>query len=191
MNEKVNQIINMIKALEHELADELDKARERINYQLVDRKIRFEREVLLQHRKLKIGLLRYALFPRLRHVLVAPFIYAVFPALLLLDFFASLYHAVGFSLLGIPKIKRSDFLVYDHQHLAYLNGLEKLNCLYCSYGNGLISYIKEIIARTEQYWCPIKHARRILDAHSRYSHFTEYGDAESYRRDLEKIRKDF
>ncbi|HQR50386.1 MAG TPA: hypothetical protein PKW44_01970, partial [Methylophilaceae bacterium] len=118
-----------------------------------------------------------------------PFVYAVFPPLLLLDIFASLYHAVCFPLLGIPKVKRSDYLVYDHHHLAYLNALEKLNCLYCSYGNGLISYIKEIIARTEQYWCPIKHAQRILDAHSRYGYFTEYGDAESFRRDLEKIRQ--
>lgn len=191
MNEKINEIIDRIKTLEHELADELDKARERINYQWIDRKIRFEREVLLQHRKLKISLLRYALFPRLRHVLIAPFIYAVFFPLVLLDLMVSLYHSICFPLLGIPKVRRSDYLIYDHQHLAYLNALEKLNCLYCSYGNGLIAYIKEIVARTEQYWCPIKHARRILDAHSRYNHFTEYGDAESYHRDLEKIRKDF
>jgi len=191
MNEKINEIINRIKALEHELEDELDRARERISYQLIDSKVRFELEVLQQHRKLKIGLLRYALFPRLRHLLTVPFIYAVFPALLLLDLFASLYHAVCFPLLGIPKVKRSNYMVYDHQYLAYLNALEKLNCLYCSYATGLMSYIKEIVGRTEQYWCPIKHARRILDAHSRYGHFTEYGDAESFRRNLENTRKDF
>lgn len=191
MNEKINELLNRIRTLEKELAEELEQARQRINYQFIDRRVRFEREVQLQHRKLKIGLLRYALFPRLRHVLVAPFIYAVFPALLLVDLLVSLYHAVCFPLLEIPKVKRSDYLIYDHQHLAYLNVLEKLNCLYCSYGNGLISYIKEIVARTEQYWCPIKHAQRVLDAHSRYGHFTEYGDAEGYRRELDKIRKDF
>lgn len=191
MNEKINEIINRIKQLERELALELDKARERINYQLIDRKIRFRREVLQQHRKLKIGLLRYALFPRLRHVLVAPFIYAVFVPLVALDLLVTLYHAVCFPILGIPKVNRSDYMIYDHQHLAYLNALEKLNCLYCSYGNGLLSYIKEIVARTEQYWCPIKHAQRVLDAHSRYGHFTEYGDAEAFRQELEKIRKDF
>lgn len=191
MNEKINDIVDRIKALEKELEAELDQARENIRYRLENKKIRFEQEVLARHRQFKIGLLRYMLFPRLRHVLVAPFIYALLPILLLLDLFVSLYHAVCFPLLGIPKVKRSDYLIFDRRYLVYLNLLEMVNCVYCSYGNGLISYIKEIVARTEQYWCPIKHAQRILDAHSRYLKFVEYGDAEHFRGDMEKIRHDF
>ena len=60
-----------------------------------------------------------------------------------------------------------------------------------AYGNGLASYIKEAIALTEQYWCPIKYARRILEAHSRYEHFVDFGDAETFRKEVEKIRCDF
>jgi hypothetical protein len=189
MNEKITEIVGRIKALEHELEAELEQTRENLHYRLVDHKISFEREVLQQHRRLKINLFRYALFPKLRHVLTAPFVYALLPPLLLLDLFASLYHAVCFPLLGIPKVKRSDYLIFDRHHLAYLNLLEMVNCAYCSYGNGLISYLKEIVARTEQYWCPIKHAHRILAAHTRYRQYTEYGDAESFRNELDKIRE--
>lgn len=191
MNEKINDIVDRIKALEKELEVELDQARERIRYRLEDRKVCFEQEILDQQRRLKVNLFRYALFPRPRHVLTAPFIYALLPLLLLLDLFASLYHAVCFPLLGLPKVKRSDYLIFDREHLAYLNLLEMVNCAYCSYGTGLLSYLKEIVGRTEQYWCPIKHARRILDAHSRYARFAEFGDARIFREDLEKIRGDF
>lgn len=189
MNKRIIELIDHIKSLELELEAELDKAREHLNFRLVNHRILFEKAIRQQHRRFKINLFRYVLFPKWRHVVVAPFVYAVFPALLLLDLTASLYHVVCFPLLGIPKVKRSDYLVFDHHHLAYLNLLEKLNCAYCSYGNGLISYLKEIIGRTEQYWCPIKHARRIFDVHSRYGNFVEYGEAESFRRNLENIRK--
>ena len=69
--------------------------------------------------------------------------------------------------------------------------LERLNCVYCGYVNGLIAYIQEIAARSEQYFCPIKHARTIGDIHSRYKNFLEYGDAEEYRKNIEKVRRDF
>ena len=189
MNTRINEIVNRIKAMQLELEAELDHAREHLNYHLVNRKVRFEEGVRAQQRRFKINLLGYALFPRLRHVLVAPFVYSVLPALLLLDLLASLYHAVCFPLLGIPKVKRSDYFVYDRHHLAYLNLLEIVNCAYCSYGSGLISYVKEIVGRTEQYWCPIKHAQRVLAAHSHYANFTDYGDAEAYRRELDHIRQ--
>jgi hypothetical protein len=189
VSERINELVARMKALELELETELDKASENIRYRLVDQKIHFEREAKLLQRRFKVNLFRYALFPKPQHVLTAPFIYALLPPLLLLDLLASLYHAVCFPLLGIPKVRRSDYFTYDRHHLAYLNLLEMVNCVYCSYGNGLLAYLTEIVARTEQYWCPIKHARRVLAAHSHYHHFTEYGDAESFRRNLEEIRQ--
>ena len=47
--------------------------------------------------------------------------------------------------------------------------------------------MREIGSRTEQFWCPIKHARKVVGAHPRYNEFAEYGDAESYREDVAKI----
>ncbi|MDP2154030.1 MAG: hypothetical protein Q8J66_10285 [Methylotenera sp.] len=90
---------------------------------------------------------------------------------------------------GIKKVRRTDYVIYDRQQLQYLNFIEKFHCTYCAYGTGMIAYISEIVARTEQYFCPIKHARKILGAHSRYSHFIEYGDAENYQERLEQYRR--
>ena len=189
MNPKIADLAERIKALERELEAELAQTRDNIRYRLINEKIYFEHEILAQHRRLKTNLFRYVLFARPRHLLTAPFVYALLPPLLLLDLFVSLYHAVCFPLLGIPKVRRSDYLVFDRHQLAYLNLLEKVNCAYCSYGNGLLSYMKEIVGRTEQYWCPIRHARRTHIPHSHYRHFIDYGDAEGFRRDLKKLRK--
>lgn len=189
MSEKINDIVNRMKTLEAELEAALNDAGENLRYRLENNRVKFEQDALRMQRSFKINLFSYALFPKPRHVLVAPFIYALLPVLIVLDLLASLYHAVCFPLLGIPKVKRRDYLIFDRHHLAYLNLLEKLNCAYCSYGNGLLAYLSEMIARTEQYWCPIKHARRTLGTHKRYQQFTEFGDAEMFRRELDNIRQ--
>jgi hypothetical protein len=54
----------------------------------------------------------------------------------------------------------------------------------------LLAYATEIIARTEQYFCPIKHARKMMGRHARYASFAAYGDAEDYQTKLEKFRAD-
>ncbi len=89
----------------------------------------------------------------------------------------------------IERVRRGDYMAFDRRHLDYLNIIEKFNCTYCSYANGLASYVKEIIARTEQYWCPIRHARRLLETHSRYGQFVDYGDAEAWRQELKQLRE--
>ena len=48
---------------------------------------------------------------------------------------------------------------------------------------------REIASRTEQYWCPIKHALKPIDPHRRYYEFLEYGDADGYRDRLERFRE--
>ena len=100
----------------------------------------------------------------------------------------SLYQAICFPVYGIARVKRGDYIVFDHQHLAYLNIIEKVHCLYCSYAVGMLAYTQEIIARTEQYFCPIKHARRMHSAHSRYECFLDYGDGQDFHRKLEEFR---
>jgi hypothetical protein len=191
MNPKIVELLERMKALESELEQELDQARQNFRYRLVDHKIRFEQDILAQQRRFRAGLVRYVLTARPLHALTAPVIYAVAIPLVLLDLMVTLYQTVCFPVYGIPKVKRSDYLVFDRHHLAYLNALEKLNCFYCAYANGLMPYFAEVVGRTEQYWCPIKHAARLKAAHNRYPLFSEYGDAEGFRRDLDKIRKDF
>jgi hypothetical protein len=122
-------------------------------------------------------------------IVTAPAIYAMIVPLLLLDLFVTVYQAVCFPVYRIPKVRRADYFVFDRHHLAYLNVLEKLNCAYCSYANCLIAYVREIAARTEQYWCPIKHARRVIGSHARYASFDDFGDAESYQARLVELRE--
>jgi hypothetical protein len=123
--------------------------------------------------------------------LTTPVILSCIIPVVLLDVWSSLYQAVCFPAYGIPKVKRSDYIIFDRNQLRYLNSIERLNCAYCGYVNGTIAYAQEIAGRTEQYWCPIKHAWRLKTAHSRYGHFLEYGDAKQYRQQVEQVRHEF
>ena len=109
----------------------------------------------------------------------------------LLDFWATVYQFICFPAYGIPKVRRRDYVILDRGKLHYLNSIKRLNCAYCGYVNGLLAYVQEIAARTEQHWCPIKHAFRIKTMHSRYKHFLNYGDAKQYREQFETVRRDF
>ena len=187
--EEIKAIIARIHALEDELDTAFEKARADLRLRIEHDKVVFEQQVLKRHRELRIRLWNYVRGARLMVVLTAPFIYGVIVPIVLLDLFVSLYQATCFPVYGIPKVRRADYIVFDRQNLAYLNALEKLNCVYCSYANGLFGYAREIAARTEQYWCPIKHVRRLVAPHSRYADFVEYGDAESYHEQLEILRR--
>jgi putative component of membrane protein insertase Oxa1/YidC/SpoIIIJ protein YidD len=188
MNPKISELLDRIREIEHQIEEETKRRRAELQADFEDKRVRFEREVLAQHRRFKTGLLNYMITANWLSVLTAPVIYSVFVPLLLLDVFVTVYQHVCFPVYGIARVKRSDYFVYDRTHLAYLNVIEKVNCAYCSYGNGLMAYAREIVARTEMYWCPIKHARKVLQAHPYYAGFVDYGDAQSYQRELERLR---
>ena len=189
MNPQIAVLVDRIRALEAELDAELAKQRAKLAFGLERGRVVFEQEILRRHRELQVGLAKYILGARPLVVLTAPVIYAVIVPLALLDLFVTLYQAVCFPVYGIARVRRGDYLVFDRHHLAYLNALEKLNCAYFSYANGLVAYVREIASRTEEYWCPIKHARRTIGSHARYAGFEDYGDAEGFRRDLEAHRR--
>jgi hypothetical protein len=172
----------------------LEKIEEEIKsewYELRNGKVWFSEEIKKEQRKLKTSLAHYVLHSRLLAILTPPFIYAVIIPFVLLDVFVSVYQLVCFPVYGIPKARRRDYIAVDRNKLRYLNAIEGLNCLYCSYGNGVLAYAVEVAGRTEQHWCPIKHARRVQNAHDRYAHFLPYGDAQAYRKEIDTIRDDF
>lgn len=141
------------------------------------------------HGALKTRLLPWLLASEPRHLISAPFVYSLIVPFVVLDMGLSLYQWICFPLYRIAKVRRRHYIIIDRHQLAYLNLIEKINCVYCSYGTGLLAYGLEIGARTEQYWCPIKHARKISGSHSRYAHFLDYGDAESYLDKLGEARQ--
>jgi hypothetical protein len=191
MNQNVSDLIGRIKALEEELEKEFEKRRAEFYFVIENKRVRFAEEMIVLHKRLKTGLVRYVIHARPLNILTAPIIYAGIIPFLLLDLFVTLFQTVCFPVYGIPKARRADYIFFDREELPYLNLIEKINCGYCSYGNGILSYAREIAARTEQYWCPIKHARRIRDAHDHYNKFFEFGDAESFAAGLERLRKEY
>jgi hypothetical protein len=90
----------------------------------------------------------------------------------------------------IERVDRTRFIVMDRQHLAYLNVIEKLNCMYCGYANGVLAYVREVAGRTEQYWCPIRHSKRTFREHAHYRDFVDYGDGNGYKRRLATLREE-
>lgn len=190
MNEHVATLVQKVRALESEIEVEVAKRRAELRFGLERGKVAFEEEVRRRHKELKVALTVYVLNARPLVVLTAPLIYGLIVPIILLDLSVMLYQSVCFRAYGIARVRRRDYLVFDRYHLSYLNVLEKVNCAYCSYANGAIAFAREVAARTEQHWCPIKHARRVIGAHEQYREFLDFGDAESYRDWLAKVSRD-
>lgn len=189
MNSLLEQLIGRIHELEDALEAELEEKRREFRYRLERRRVVFEADVRARHRAARESLISFLAKTRIMVVLTAPAIYALILPLALLDLFVTFYQAVCFPVYGIPKVQRRDYIVLDRQQLAYLNGLQKLNCIYCGYANGLIGWVREVAARTEAYWCPIKHSRRVKEPHLRYSGFVDFGDEKAYQKRVEAHRK--
>src|SRR5271157_2968791 len=149
--------------------------------------VHFSLEDLAEHRRLKISSWKHLRNTRWLVILSSPLIYACVLPFLLLDASVALHQFVCFPIYGIPKVPRKNYLVFDRGVLAYLNTIEKVGCIYCSYANGLLALITEIASRTEQHFCPIKHAQRLAATTSRYGKYLPYGDARAYRREAEAV----
>lgn len=189
MSQSLSEILDRMSQLQDQLDDAFKERAEQLRYELKNRRVVFEQEVLDAHRAFRTRLANYVFNARFLSIATAPIIYAVVIPLAFLDLSMSIYQAICFPAYGIPKVRRGDYIIFDRHKLAYLNGLEKFNCVYCSYGNGMIAYVQEIASRTESYWCPIKHAQRTRTFMPRYARFSDYGSAETYREDFDKNRE--
>ena len=151
----------------------------------------FSLEELIEHRLHRISSWKHLRNTRLLVILSSPLIYGCVLPFLLLDASVALFQFVCFPIYGIPRVPRKEYLVFDRGALAYLNAIEKIGCIYCSYANGLLGLITEIAARAEQHFCPIKHARRLATTPSRYPKYLPYGNARAYREQAEAIAQDY
>ena len=190
MDSAIAALTEKIKVLELELEAELAKRSAGLRHGLEKGGERFAEEIQRRHRELKTGLATYIFKAPPLVILTAPVIYALILPFVLLDVFVVVYQVICFPVYGIEKVRRGDYFIFDRQYLAYLNAVEKLNCAFCSYGNGVIAYVREVASRTEQHWCPIKHARRLIGAHALYAGFVDYGDAEAFQKARESELKE-
>lgn len=188
MNDRIRGLMDQMAALEDELRTALHEQETRALFQINGKRVEFERSIGDAHHRLKRNFFRWLVTDRPQNLLTGPFIYGLGIPLVLLDLCVTVYQTTCFPIYGITKVRRGDYIVLDRQQLEYLNFIEKFHCSYCGYATGLIAYISEIAARTEEYFCPIKHARKILGPHSRYARFLDYGEAADYQAKLEQFR---
>lgn len=186
----IRQILDQISALEDELQKAIETQEGHLRYQINDKRVIFEQTIKDTHQRVKLGVFRWFLTVRPQNFITMPIIYGMIIPLALFDLCISLYQISCFPIYGIARVRRANYIVMDHQHLAYLNIIEKADCMYCSYAVGMLGYAGEITARTEQYFCPIKHARKILSSHSRYKNFLDYGNADDFHGNVEKFRSE-
>lgn len=174
--------------LTDQLRRDVAQQRERWRYRIHRGRVRFDAEVREAHRRLKQSIPAYLIGANYFSLLTAPVIYSLLVPLALLDLWVTVYQWVCFPIYGMARVRRRRYFPFDRHELAYLNAIEKAHCTFCTYANGSIAYVREVAARTEQYWCPIRHAQAVTAPHPRYRRFFDYGDARRYHRDLAAIR---
>jgi len=191
MNPRLESLLDDVRRLEKEMVGEARKKEAQFCYEVHAKSVRFTDAAVAQHRGHRVGIPSHILHSRFLVLASSPMIWLCAIPIILTDIAGTLYQSVCFPIYGIPKVRRGDYLFFDRRYLSYLNFFEKANCEYCAYVNGILGYFTEIAARTEQHWCPIKHAGCVKCEHSRYKKFIEYGDAETYRKQIEVIRRSY
>ena len=126
---------------------------------------------------------------RLRNLLSVPLIYGMAVPMAVYHVFLEIYHQGAFRLYAIPRVPMREYFRFDRHGVAGLGGMQKLQCFYCAYANGLAAYSREIIARTERYWCPMQHREPPADRHGHYDRFLPYGKGEAFEAEREKLRE--
>jgi hypothetical protein len=189
MTHRLEALLDEVRQLERDMVGEARKKEKEFCYSVHAKTVEFTDAAKARHSRLRLGIPGYILHSRFLVILTSPVIWMCAIPIAFADLVGTVYQAICFPIYGIPKVRRSDYLAFDRHYLSYLNFFEKVNCEYCAYVNGILGYFTEIAARTEQHWCPIKHAGCIKCEHSRYKKFIEYGDAERYRAQLEVIRR--
>jgi hypothetical protein len=189
MASRIRDLANRIADLEQELESEIADGRTQWRYRIDDGRIRFEKAAQVMHKHLRQRLAIFLLDSDPLTVITAPLLYIGIVPIAVLDAWVSVYQHTCFRVYGIARVRRAKYVVFDRQHLRYLNGIEKLNCAYCSYATGVFAYVREVAGRTEEYWCPIRHAQHLRGAHAHYREFVHYGDAEGYQKRLPILRE--
>ena len=190
MNDRIKEMIEEIETMKKKLGEEIVKEEEYVNYENRNGYIQFEKELFDRQKQNMMHLWDWFMEIPLIQLLSAPVVYMMIIPAVMLDMMFVIYHNVVSRVFKIEFGKRSDYIVFDRQYLGYLNVIEKLNCLYCAYLNGLMQYASSLAARTELYFCPIKHAKKIAYKHEFYHTFLPYGYGDEYQKKLKELRKD-
>jgi hypothetical protein len=115
------------------------------------------------------------------HFISSPFIYGLGITLILFHIVLEIYHQVAFRLYNLELVDYKKYIKIDRYKLSKLTILQKINCVYCGYANGLLPYAVAIAAETEKYWCGIKHN---FDDNSKFiepAHHKDFAEYQEYK----------
>ena len=124
------------------------------------------------------ALRRYLCSGDILTLMTAPLVYSLRLPFALLDAWVAAIRRSASAPGASRRVRRRAYFAIDRHKLSYLNALESVNCVYCSYANGVIGYVREIAARTEQYLVPDPPRRAAcVTRTSATQRFAAYGDA--------------
>lgn len=190
MESNLQALLEEIRELERSVLEQLKKKEKELFYDIKNRKIIFKKEIIKRHKALRKSIYSFLRDAPIMSYVVAPVIYSMIIPVVLLDLFASFYQLICFPVYGISKTSRRHYISLDRHKLKYLNWIERINCDYCGYFNGVIAYVREIASRTEQYFCPIRHALNTKGLHTRHGRFLPFGDVDNYQEKLVLLRNE-
>ncbi len=190
MTPRIEEMMQDIETMKARLREEIAKEEKKIAYTIKNGSVVFE-EALLQRQRQQMKQLG-AWFREIPFIqlLTAPVIYGMMIPAVILDLSLWIYKIIVGKVFNIKFAERKDYIVFDRHYLGYLNIIEKINCVYCSYFNGLMNYAVAIAGRTELYFCPIKHAKKVAYEHPFSYRFFSYADGESYQERLKRLREE-
>ncbi|MFA5831409.1 MAG: hypothetical protein WC878_06265 [Candidatus Paceibacterota bacterium] len=116
-------------------------------------------------------------------------LYAGVFAVVLLDLFVTVYQHTCFRVYKISIVARNRYFTFDASHFAELNLAQRINYALGSYCTGVIARTREVFSLTEKYWCPIKHAKKVLGYHDKYDEFAEFGNPEEFYKKYMEARR--
>lgn len=190
MQNNLQALLQEIRELERSVIEQSKLKEEELLFKIKNQKIVFENEIKEKHKALRTSAIRFLAETSLISYLIAPVVYSMIIPAVIMDLFVSFYQMVCFPVFRIPKVHRKEYISLDKYKLKYLNWIERINCDFCGYFNGVIGYAREVASRTEQYFCPIKHALKTRGLHSRHARFLTYGDPTDLHEKFAQLRKE-
>jgi hypothetical protein len=186
-NESINDLEELKKKVVLKIDSRLDNLYQRRDYilEVLTKKNELRRHKMGVWRKF----IRTNFWISIAYIFSMPFIYMMIIPGIFMHVLLEIYHQICFRIYRIPLVNPKEYFIFDRRHLPHLNWFEKFNCFYCSYYNCLSSYLQEIVGRTERFWCPIKHAKRMENPHAHYGKFVDYSDAENLRKEWKELRQ--
>ena len=113
MNDRIQQLLAQINALEDELRIAVNEQQSSIFFQIKGKRVEFEQSIKETHRKLKMNFFRWLVTNRPQNFITGPIIYSMIIPLLVTDLFITFYQLTCFPIYGIKKVRRSDYVIFD------------------------------------------------------------------------------